>query len=182
MSQGNRPFDRVISGLSEIGLQTCLDENATGFLEGVKIIKGVLHYHPEAKISNILHEAGHLACLPRIFREKAEDDLSALENEMCQYFDRISIDHDNLESPMARALMQCSDPEATAWAWAFGIHHSIMPHVIIEDEEYGNNGAIMRIQLGNRCYVGINGLQAAGFMENIQQWPKLTKWLQDAEE
>jgi hypothetical protein len=67
------------------------------------------------------------------------------------------------DGDLQRAVLQCSDPEATAWAWAAGQYLGLQPKAIIQDDEYGGDGSFLRLQLATGGYVGINGLSHAGF-------------------
>jgi uncharacterized protein len=92
------------------------------------------------------------------------------------------------DSALARACIQCSDPEATAWAWAAGVHLGLDPKEIVQDDEYGNGGSDIRLMLSMNKYMGINGLAFAGFcvtrpgpleqMSGLPAYPKLAMWLQ----
>ena len=168
--------------LNAIGIETQERPGSRGFLDDVRIERGRILHSPGARASNILHEAGHLACLPPMFRHRANDDLDDIARTMCAYADeRIALTLDP-EEPIIRAIMQCSDPEATAWAWAFGTHLGMKPEDIIEDHDYDGDGAHVRLQVSTGMYIGINGLRAAGMIDSVKSWPNMTKWLQDAEE
>ena len=177
---------RVADALNAIGIETCVVEGATGFLDGVRIVNGALHVSPDARVSDVLHEAGHLAILPRRYRHLANDDLDDLVREMFETAEREGLES---ESPLYRALLQCSDTEATAWAWAFGRHLGLAPETIIEDHQYpdedGNgSGAEVRLQVSMGMYLGVNGLAHAGFCSTNRlgrrpQYPKLAFWTQE---
>ena len=173
---------RVAQALNNIGIPTQEDSQAAGFLDNVRIKQGVIHYKPNALIADILHEAGHLACLPALFRPQANDDLDDLAVIMCDYADAQMARGVNPEAPILRAIMQCSDGEATAWAWAFGSHLGLDPKVIIDGEAYGGEGDSVRLMVSTGMYLGVNGLRAAGMIKNTKDYPKLDKWLQDAVE
>ena len=97
-------------------------------------------------------------------------------------------DFSDPDSPPARAAVQCSDPEVTAWAWAVGVHLGLAPEIVIKDDQYDNTGRMIRLGLQVNCYAGINGLSAAGFCavkagpyafaRGLPVFPTLTKWLQ----
>lgn len=77
--------------------------------------------------------------------------------------------------------MQCSDPEATAWAWAAGVHLGLPPEAVIMDHEYDGEGEGIRLALQLKCYLGINGLTHAGICSNPRVdggYPVLRSWLQ----
>jgi hypothetical protein len=98
------------------------------------------------------------------------------------------VDFSDPDSAEARAAMQCSDPEATAWAWAAGTRLGLAPDVIIMDEEYSNTGASVRLALQLRADPGIHGLAYAGFcvcknhalaaLSGLPVYPELARWLQ----
>lgn len=172
----------VADELARIGIETVEEEGAEGFLEDVRIDQGRLHYRSDARPSNILHEAGHLACMPPMFRKQAGGDLDDIAETMCENAERRMAITMDPEEPILRAIMQCSDAEATAWAWAFGRHIGLAPEDIIEDRDYDGAGAEVRMQVSVGMHLGIHGLRAAGMIGSVRDWPRLEKWLQDAEE
>lgn len=170
----------VARELSAIGIETIEDPDATGFLSDIVIRAGTIRYRPDAPPSNLLHEAGHLACLPPSFRSMARDSLSLVYRRMNHAFSTRMDETGNPDDPLIRAIIQCSDPEATAWAWAFGIRCGVPEGLIVLDREYDGEGGAIRAQLKARCYIGINGLRAAGMIDNVRSYPVLDKWMQDA--
>ena len=171
----------VAGKLTEIGIPCTMREDATGFLEDVQIVSGGLHYKPNATASNLLHEAGHLACIPNSFRTFANDELEDVTEKMHKAVQtQFKLDGDP-DSPLMRAFLQCSDPEATAWAWAFGIHCGLPHEEIIRDGDYNGDGEYLRLGLANNAYIGINGIRASGFIKTVRDFPNMLKWLQDAE-
>lgn len=172
----------IADELAKIGIEAIETQDAKGFLDDVRIDRGRILYKPDARPSNILHEAGHLACIPPRFRSEANDNLDVVAMAMCEYADRRIAVTGDPEEFIIRAIIQCSDPEATAWAWAFGRHIGMEPKEIIEDQDYDGNGGHVRLQVSTGMYVGINGLRAAGMIASVKDWPNMTKWLQDAEE
>ena len=175
---------RIVDALNDIGIEAQFVETADGFLEGVRIVNGALPVTPTARVSNLLHEAGHLACIPRRYRHLANDDIDVL---MAKIFDEEPLEP---ETPLFRALIQCSDSEATAWAWAFGIHLGLAPETVIEDDQYPDEltgepgGEIVRLQVSMGMYLGVNGLARAGFCSTnrfgqLPKYPKLAFWTQE---
>lgn len=177
---------RVVDALNAVGIVARFIEGSDGFLDGVRIVNGTLHVSPDARVSDVCHEAGHLACLPARYRCLANDDLDNLVQTM---FDDATRQGLEPESPLYRALLQCSDPEATAWAWAFGTHLGLAPETIIEDHQYpdetgAGGGAVVRMQVSIGMYLGVNGLARAGFCSSnrfgqLPQYPKLAFWTQE---
>lgn len=172
----------IASELAKIGIVAIESEDADGFLDGIAIRRGELHYQPECRPSNLLHEAGHLACIPPMFRQHADGDLDELAVTMCRYAAERFESGGNPDDPLIKAILQCSDSEATAWAWAFGVHVGLEPDRIIDSEDYQGEGDEVRLQVSNGMHFGVNGLRAAGFMRSIKQYPVLDKWTQDAGE
>jgi len=179
--QPERLIHRIARELNAVGLTTRVNEKAQGFLGHVDIVKGELEYRETAKPSDLLHEAGHLACLPPKLRAIANTDLSSVTDIMeDEIKDRLEKTGD-AEDPYIRAIMQCSDTEATAWAWAMGKRLNMEPEEIISDGDYEGEVEGLRLGLSVNSYFGINGLRAAGMIESTRNYPRLSKWLQDAE-
>ena len=161
----------VADELRRIGIRTIETPGASGFLEDVRIHEG-----------DILHEAGHLACISPMFRKQASDDLDDIATVMCDHAGKLMMSGHDPEGPLLRAIMQCSDTEATAWAWAFGSHLGLCPEQIIEDQDYDGEGKHVRLQISTGMHLGIHGLRAAGMIDSVISWPTMTKWLQDTQE
>lgn len=159
--------------LSEIGISSKIVAGSAGFLPGVQIENGTLLIAPNAAVADVLHEAGHLAVLPSRFREFANDDISAVTEKMLN-----ETDFSDPDAPEARAAMQSSETEATAWAWAAGKHIGISEKKIILDHHYENGGTALRAMLEAKMYLGINGLRAAGMIASVKSYPKMERWVQ----
>ena len=174
---------RAIAFLREVGIPVRIKPGARGFIEGVRVRRGGLVIDPSTPVSNVLHEAGHLACIPQNWRAQANDQLFDVVTAM---LDAAALAEP--DSPLWRAVIQCNDPEATAWAWAAGKHLGIPEERIILDHEYSGEGAIIRSMLGRNAYIGINGLAYAGFcvtrpgpleaVSGLPPYPKLAMWVQ----
>lgn len=134
-------------------------------------------------MSDVLHEAGHLAVLPGRFRSLASGDIDDVQKLMGE-----SIDFGSPDTGEARAALQSGDSEATAWAWAAGCHLGLDPNRIIRNEDYERTGEEVRQALSMNSYLGINGLSSAGFcvvragalerMRRLPAYPKLAMWVQ----
>lgn len=178
---------RTIDALRGIGLQVDIVEGAKGFLPGVAIVHGTLQVSPECRLSDLIHEASHLAIVPGRYRHLAHGNLYALYPAMFNDVDQAQVAPD---APLARAILQCTDTEATAWSWAFGMHLGLAPELIIEDGQYPDEngigtGAEIRMMLSLNRYMGINGLANAGFCSvhrfgKLPVYPQLAFWLQEA--
>lgn len=177
-------MDRLVGFLREIGLPCTVVSGATGFLRGVRIVDGGLHIDPAAHLSNVIHEAGHLAVLPARFRPQANDDIDAAIKAMFLELKEEDADPCSAE---VRAALQTGDSEATAWAWAVGEHLGLLPEEVIRDVDYNGEGESIRVALAARAYLGINGLACAGFCVTHPRleiacrrpaYPRLAMWLQ----
>jgi hypothetical protein len=174
-----------IEFLASIGLEVRQRSGASGFTPGVDIHQGVLFVDPDiATPSNLLHEAGHLATTPGQYRHLMGRDVQDGQRSMLEAIERSEIDP---ESPLYRAALQCSDPEATAWAWAAGMHLGIAESSIIVDDDYQGDGSSIRLCLVANSYIGIHGLSHAGFcctrkllssVTGKPAFPDLAFWIQ----
>lgn len=180
--------DHTIGFLRSIGLDIVIVDQAEGFLEGSLIVDGALLVAPNCSISDMLHECGHLACIPTLYRPRAQDNVENLIHEIYKEDDQLKGLHP--DHPLSRALIQCGDPEATAWAYAAGKAIGLPDEVIIKDDEYSHQGGYIRDRLKSFSYVGIHGLKHAG-MCNLPRkpyeprktpgYPTMKKWIQDVD-
>ncbi len=177
VAEGGLPA--LAAALTSIGITTEERAGADGFLAGVAIERGAIFYDPSAAISDILHEAGHLATMPAAGRPHASGNIAKAHRVLGMMMEQRTkeVVHDDF----IQACLQCSDPEATAWAYAFGTACGFRPEQIISSEQYDGEGEAVRLGLSLGAYVGVNGLRAAGFLDRTRDFPKLRKWTQDAE-
>ncbi|WP_054432535.1 hypothetical protein [Achromobacter sp. 2789STDY5608633] len=176
----------AIAFLRSIGLTVTEREGATGFIPHIRITAGTLEVDPACPVSNLLHEAGHCATVPERYRSLLDGNISSGQQQMLDLAMKEECDPDG---PLYRAVVQASDPEATAWAWAAGKALGLADELIIMDDEYDGDGAFVRQQLQANAYVGINGLSHAGFcainervgaFRQLPVYPALKWWLQPA--
>jgi hypothetical protein len=90
-----------------------------------------------------------MAITPSCFRNLMDGNLSAGQREMLRLVDEAGIHPD---APLYRAVIQCSDPEATAWAWSAGVELSLPVNEIVRDDEYGGDGGEIRLALEMRAF------------------------------
>lgn len=169
----------VIDFLNKIGIKChIVDSVDGGFLKTILIKNGELYLTRKCKISDILHEAGHLAVLPPKYRMQASGNIIDVLKKMYSEVDTLL--------PENEKYMYCEDCEATAWAFACGVYLKIPYNKIIEKRQYQNDGANILFGLKHNSYFGINKLARAGWCsarkmnetENRPLYPKLNKWLQ----
>jgi hypothetical protein len=176
--------------LSAIGIRTVVKPGVSGFLPRCRISRGSLYLDETCPISNILHEAGHLAIIPPAYRRSINKDVEAGIAKMWETMGEHTLHPDH---PLMRAAMSCGDSEATAWAFAAGLAIGLPPEMIILDSEYQGDGAEIRGLLAYSArnpgaaggYIGIHGLAWGGMCSASHWgphpcWPKFRTWTQDA--
>ena len=180
--------DRVVEWLAARGLEVELvdQEHPDAFVPGVWLDRGKIIVNPErAHVGDVLHEAGHLACIPSQFRELTVPGslpgpkLEAAVHEYCDTHP--FMDAEGREDPVWRATMQMGDCEATAWAYAASKHLELSPEILFSEREFGpmpyeGEGPEIWLMLDANSYMGINGLRAAGFCE-VRTFPQMKRWL-----
>ena len=138
-------------------------------------------YAPEAHPGDMLHEAGHLAVLPSCIRLAVRpgniEDFT--EPAITEYMESHPNAFDCPEDPVARACMQAGDTEAIAWAYAAAIDAQVDPWLTCQNG-FGDAESAESTFTGLKagCYLGINGLRTAGFMDSTKDFPKLKFWKQ----
>ena len=175
-------LENVMAFVRSIGIPCSHRAGASGFVPGVRIVDGGMHVDPDAAaVEDVLHETAHLAIMPPIYRAVANDDLEASFVAMDADLGAGRFEQD---SSMMRAILQCGDAEATAWAWAAGLHLGIAPQLIISQSSYSGSGSLIRKQLQLNAYLGINGLWHAGMCSTKhrpgRKFPDLAHWTQTA--
>jgi hypothetical protein len=177
---------KTIDFLRSIGINVSIMSGVTGFLSDCRIVDGNLVIDLKCPISNILHEAGHLAIIPEVCRAQTQDDVDVLCQQLFadDVLNELPPDH-----PFSRALINGGDQEATAWAWAAGKAIGLADEQIIQDREYDGEGALVRLQLSTNGHPGIHGLAHSGMCNlpnmrssklGLTQYPEMLKWSQDA--
>jgi hypothetical protein len=176
---------RVRAFLAEIGLEVVVEPGANGFVPGVALGRGRLHVDEDTvEVGDLLHEAGQVSVLPARFRHLADGDIGEAQKAM---FKALRAEDADLQGLEWRRALQCCDPEATAWAWAAGLHLGIHSRDIIAGKAYGGEGDDVRTSLQLRAYCGINGLFHAGMCVasrtlasslNVEPFPAMSRWVQ----
>lgn len=182
----NADLAPVLAFLIELGLTIrCVEQLPDeGFMSDVRIVDGGLNVLPHALVSNVLHEAGHLAVLPSRFRASANDDVDSVIETM---LNTLAAEGEDPDGVAMRQAMQAGETEATAWAWAAGQHLGVAPECIIRDDDYDGTGAELRFLLHQGRYLGIHGLAHGGLTtirpmlgetDPLRVFPRMVRWLQ----
>lgn len=188
-----KEWQKLQKFLAGIGIEAREGTAANGFIPGVRIEEGVLLVDlDECMPGDLLHEAGHIAVVPRMFREGLTGDLEdcpAVE-EMMGYMEAHPEAFDSPEDPIARGILQAGENEATAWSYAAAVHLGYSGDILIErpdafvtytdgrisvDED---SGEITVLQLEMKAHLGIHGLRAAGMVSSVRSFPNMTRWTQ----
>lgn len=179
---------RAIEFVRSIGLSvTTVDDELSGsFVPGIRVEAGGLLVNLEKVFpGDVLHETGHLAVMPGQFRPKAKGTLNAVFRDMT---DHLEANPEGLgmwpEDPTCRAILQCADPEATAWQYAAAQHIGLPDEWLFPEGSFEGNSKEILLGLKMSSYMGINGLQAAGWTKlralaraPLPVYPKLAFWL-----
>lgn len=170
-------LEKVLHFLAEIGLSARFEEHATGFLPHVAIRHGALFVAPECPVSNLLHEAGHVAITPKRWRYLMHGDLAWGQALMWDELQKLALHPDD---PLSRAVIQAGEQEAIAWSWAAGEYLGIPADSVIGEEV--PDSVALRLALQFRAHPGIHGLQHAGFCATrpghptLPPYPQLARW------
>jgi hypothetical protein len=157
-------FNIFLPFLDSIGIKYQL-ETITGdtFLPGLKLRNGTLIIDTDKLLypGDVLHEAGHLACVPPDIRETMSDTL------------------ENNDMNAAGEMM------AMAWSYAACVYLGIDPHIVFHEHGYkgasrdlvqgyqeGNTMGLPMLQLYGMCYDNNIATQLG-----TQPFPHMQKWV-----
>lgn len=175
-------LSRITKFLNDIGIKTHDSPGASGLVDGVEIRGGELHIDHDCSVSDLLHEAGHIAIIPLQFRPHLGGNL---HKGMKIIWDELTAMNLHPDHSLHRAVIQASDAEATAWAWAAGLKIGLPHQEIIGDEDYQGYGRGIKEMLQYNAYAGINGLAHAGMCKRgittpkEQHYPIMQRWVQN---
>ena len=181
-----RAFDFVRSIGLNIREATSAAETANCFAPHVKIEHGQLIVDLDLVFPGcILHESGHLATLPAMFRPLCSGRLAAVQTALSEYLDANPFGLAMYpEDPVCRAIMQAGDAEVTAWQYAAAQEIGLPDEWIFIDGSYDGTAPDVLRALKARSYIGIHGLRAAGWTALREAhsnggpvFPKLAHWL-----
>lgn len=167
MQQHDDTAEIIMSFLDDIGIpivRTRIDGET--FLPGIRVVHGTLHVD-RSKLTfpgDLLHEGGHLAVIPKEFREHAEDD--------------------DVGTDKPGVIVEV---EAMAWSYAAALHLGIDPREVFHEGGYHGQSEAILLSFSMGVYLGASGLQDAGMATvgqravelDIPPFPHIIKWLRD---
>lgn len=157
-------LEKIFNFLKETGIDYELsDEDFDSFLQGIKIENGRLKIKLKKLlcIGDILHEAGHLACIPANLRLKANGNISESLGEEYGY-----------------------EMGVIAWSVAAALHLDIPLSHIFHQEGYKGDAGWLMEQYVSKNYIGLPLLQWMGLAafedeldgDKILPFPKMLRW------
>ncbi|HLM01763.1 MAG TPA: hypothetical protein VK400_11965 [Pyrinomonadaceae bacterium] len=160
---------RIAEFLDEIGLPIFpkrLDENT--FLSGILIENGKI-FVDESRLAfpgDLLHEAGHLAVVPKNLRARLNDEIALPTGEF------------NIDAVEVAAI---------AWSYAAALHLGLDPRVVFHAGGYKGKSESLLTNFSLGVYLGVNTLENAEMTatgENarklgVSPYPQMLKWLCD---
>lgn len=177
-------LDCISRFLAKLGFSVqrrCLTSRPT-FIPGIYVEGMTLLVDTDMLLSpgDILHDAGHVAITPSIFRPHmiGGDFSAALTPHASRYCDTHPfIDDNGTEDPIYRALLQVGEHEAQAWSYAAVVASGIPPESVFHADGYEGRSEEIMLRMSIRRHFGINGLQAAK-MTTVATFPAMIRWLQ----
>jgi hypothetical protein len=162
-TQGTQ-LERVFHFLEDSGIEYYItNEDFDSFLEGIKIEKGKLKINPENLlcVGDILHEAGHLACIPSNLRSMANDNISESMGEEYTY-----------------------EMGVIAWSVAAALHLDIALSEVFTEKGYKGEAQYLLDQFAAKNYIGLPLLQWMGMAafedelvdNEVLPFPKMLRW------
>lgn len=177
---------RCLDFVLSIGIPVMEVRCVEGFLPAIRVEAGGLLVDPSRCFpGDILHEAGHVATMPAQFRPLACGDLMAANTAMSAWLDANPTLLEQMpEDPVARGCLQCGEAEATAWQYAAAVAMGLPEEWIFPVDGYEGQGRATLHGLRTNCYLGINGLQTAGWTHvrmqidsSLPVYPSMARWL-----
>jgi hypothetical protein len=177
-----RMFNVAAEFLESIGITVRIASGTSGFLDQMRVEGSslIVDSNDPDIVGDLLHEAGHIAVVPSLFRQHLTANVDDTAPLMNKYF----TDHPDCmawpEDPVARAILQAGEQEAIAWSFAAAHHLGIdtrMPFA----KGFDGNGLETHDMLVLGCHAGIHGLFHGGMTDlprEGQGYPIMKRWMQ----
>jgi hypothetical protein len=160
-------YGPIFAFLTRIGMRVAEQTlPADTFLPGIALRAGGLVVDPGKLMwpGDLLHEAGHLAVLPKSLRREAHDD-----------------------DPNHADVEHAGELEAMAWAYAAAVELSLPMDVLIHDGGYNGKARDLLQMYTFGVYPGLRGLCASGMTAahgftpdcGPVRYPRMLRWLRD---
>ena len=170
--------------LESIGITVEVRHGTDGFLPGLRI-EGCTILVAQASdevVGDVLHEAGHVAVTPSLFREHLSDNVS--DDRMNKlYEDYLAANPDGFswpEDPICRAILQADEQAAIAWSFAAALAIGIDTMLPFKNGfEGGGEDVHLALSIGQ--HLGINGLRVGGMTGRrgaTDGFPAMVRWMQ----
>lgn len=184
-------LDPIVAFLRGIGFGVEYGAGAHGgFLPGVNIHGGVIHVDPDTLVGSgdVLHEAGHIAVVPRRFRSRLNSDLQA-DTEALMAAETAEGRPGN---PQLALAIHHGEFMAQAWSYAVSLHLGVSPACVFFPGAYkyrDYEGAHpMHAWLDRGEHYGPLGLAQAGLTgysglfayigdNGLPPFPQMTRWV-----
>lgn len=187
------PMIQFLRGIG-IGVEVSAEGAAGGFLPGVNIHAGVIHLDPETLVGSgdLLHEAGHIAILPRRFRAKLNRDLNA---DMKAAIEAEQGGPGIPADPVLAQPYTTDEMMAQAWSYAAALHIGVPPDSIFFPGAYKHHDYQgvhpMQAWIESGTHLGLDALAQAGMTgfagifsllypsNGLDPFPQMAKWVQE---
>jgi len=156
----NQLIAKLLDFIAEIGLQYQLEKiDGETFLPGLKLKDGILFIDTEKLRypGDILHEAGHLACMPPDIRIDMNDALPT------------------------NNITDGGELMAIAWSYAAAVHLDIDPHIVFHKNGYKGGGQNLVENFTQGRFFGVpllqwNGMTYPSNQEDNLSFPLMVNW------
>lgn len=157
----------IVEFLASIGIQSTLtSENFTSFLAGVKIRDGQLLINAENLlcVGDVLHEAGHLACVPAALRPLVNENVADSVGEEHTY-----------------------EMGVIAWSVAAARHLDLPLTEVFNEKAYKGEAEWLLSQYSSGKYLGLSLLQWMGMAAfadeladgSVPPYPAMKRWTRE---
>jgi hypothetical protein len=175
-------LDKIMVFLGDLGFtfQRTIKPRGATFIPGIYTEAMTLHIDvTQLTPGDILHEAGHVAIAPSMFRRHMVGNFDTLQPITSEYCDThpLIVDDSGAEDSIHRALLQCGEAEAIAWSYAAALAADIAPQSVFHPNGYDGQSESLLIMLQHKAHFGVHGLAAAK-MTSRQIYPAMLRWLQ----
>lgn len=149
----------ILSFFTNIGLLYKLETvGKPSFLPGIKIEKGCLLIDTDRLLypGDLLHEAGHLACMPPEIRQVMDGELENVD------------------------LHRGGEMMSLAWSYAACVHLKLDPTVVFHEDGYKGESRSIINNFNSGSYIGVPLLVWSGMCNHSNEtngYPQMKTWI-----